>query len=338
MSAPDGLESLDDMLRARGIIAADAPPFAIESVHRPWFVALMLGIAGWVAGILLLGFIGVALDTDSRVTIFVVGLILLVSAWALYYADRNAVFLDQLALALSIAGQCAVAVATLEDVRSNFTIAAALLALQLAVLTLMPNRTARTLAALFATMAWVYTVRFAMFSGHGDDFIFDSGKDLARFGSGSVAIAWLVTWVPLLLLTGWLIRHEADWMASRLRVFARPILTGTLLGLAVGGVITEPFAMLALGIQGLGFGYSWQAIFPLLSIALAMYAAWCAFRLRSAGLSGFAMFAALVHLGRFYYLYGTSLLWKSVIMLCLGAVLLAAGELLRRRQSAGAFA
>jgi hypothetical protein len=105
---------------------------------------------------------------DSRVTIFVVGLILLVSAWALYYADRNAVFLDQLALAVHRRA-CAVAVATLEDA-IEFQIAAALLVLQLAVLTSCPTGP-RTLAALFATMAWVYTVRFAMFSGHGDDFL-----------------------------------------------------------------------------------------------------------------------------------------------------------------------
>jgi len=335
VSAPDQLENLVAQLRGRGVIAANAAPLPEESTHRPWFVALMLGIAGWVAGVLLLGFIAVALDTDSRVTIFVVGLVLLASAWALYYADRDAVFLDQLALALSIAGQCAVAVAALADVRSNFVIAAALFTLQLAVLAIMPNRTARTLAALFATMAWVFAVRFAMFSGHGDDLFFGSGEDLARFGGASMAIDWLITWLPLLLLTTWLIRREVDWMASRLRAFARPILTGTILGLAVGGVVTEPFIVLAFGIDSAGIGYRWQAIFPLLSIALAVYAAWCAFRLRSAGLSGFAIVAALVHLGRFYYLYGTSLLWKSVIMLCLGAVLLGAGELLRRRPIAG---
>ena len=336
MSAPDRLETFVDQLRGRGVIAADAVPLPEQSAHRPWFVALMLGIAGWVAGILLLGFIGVALDTNSKATIFVVGLVLLASAWALYYTDRNAVFLDQLALALSIAGQCAVAVAVLGDVRSNFVIAAALFALQLAVLVVMPNRTARTLAALFATMAWVCAVRFALRAGHGDDFFFDDGQDRARFGDGSVAIAWLITWLPMLLLTAWLIRQEVDWMASRLRAFARPILIGTLLGLAVGGVVTEPFVALAFGIDSVGIGYRWQAIFPLLSIALALYAAWCAFQLRSAGLSGFAVVAALAHLGRFYYLYGTSLLWKSVIMLCLGALLLGVGELLRRRPIAGA--
>ena len=42
------------------------------------------------------------------------------------------------------------------------------------------------------------------------------------------------------------------------------------------------------------------------------------------------MFAALLHLSRFYYLYGTTLMWKSVIMLTAGAALLLAGVALRK--------
>jgi uncharacterized membrane protein len=80
-----------------------------------------------------------------------------------------------------------------------------------------------------------------------------------------------------------------------------------------------------------GRGFDWLAIFPLLSIALALFAAYGAFRVRSHGLLGFAVLAALLHLARFYYLYGTTLLWKSVIMLCAGAALLLAGFALRDR-------
>ena len=77
----------------------------------------MLGFAGWLAGIFLLAFVGMALDLKSSSSFLVAGLVLCGAAWALYYADRNAVFLDQLALALSIAGQCAIAWGLLEDVR-----------------------------------------------------------------------------------------------------------------------------------------------------------------------------------------------------------------------------
>jgi uncharacterized membrane protein len=119
-------------------------------------------------------------------------------------------------------------------------------------------------------------------------------------------------------------------MSSRLRRYARPVLIGTLLGLSVGGIVAEPFTIFAFGIESMGMRFSWWALFPLLSIALAMFSAWGAFRVRSHALLGLAVFAALVHLSRFYYLYGTTLLWKSVIMLTVGASLLLAGIALRK--------
>ena len=128
-----------------------------------------------------------------------------------------------------------------------------------------------------------------------------------------------------------LIHREAGWMASRLRDHARPALTGLLLGLSLGGIATEPFAFLVLGSETWGLSFSWWALFPLLSITLALFAVYGAFRIRSAGLLGFAILAALLHLSRFYYLYGTTLLWKSVIMLCVGAAMLAIGVRFQRQ-------
>ena len=61
-----------------------------------------------------------------------------------------------------------------------------------------------------------------------------------------------------------------------------------------------------------------------------MFSAYGAFRTRSLALLGFAVFAALLHVSRFYYLYGTTLMWKSVIMLVAGAGLLIAGAALRK--------
>jgi len=325
------MSGLIDALRARGLIPADAPAPPADTVHRPWFIALMLGLAGWLAGIFLLAFVGMALDLGSSRSFLIAGLVLCGAAWALYYADRNAVFLDQLALALSIAGQCAIAWGLLEDVRSGVAIFATLLALQVVVLLVMPNKIARTLAALFATIAFVYTIRFAVRGGVDDDVILDGRRHPEPLGAWSVPLAWLITWIPLVLAAAWLTLRENLWMAHGLRVYARPVLTGVLLALALGGVATEPFTTLVLGSEAMGVQMSWTALFPLLSIALAMFSAWCAFQLRSYGLLGFAVFAALVHLSRFYYLYGTSLTWKSVIMLCLGALMLGIGVLLQRR-------
>jgi len=319
------------LLRERGVIPNKEPP--AQQKDRPWFVALLQGFAGWLAGLFLLIFVGLNFEPKSTSAILLAGAVLLAAAWGLYFADRDAVFLDQLALAISIAGQFAVAWAIVKEDTTGLPASATLLALQIFVLLVMPNKVARTLAALFATIAWVYTVRFLLRPGHGDLIFFDSdrGEAVSMLGAWAVPLAWCLTWLPLLALAFWLIRNEAHWMSSNLRCYARPLLVGTLLGLSVGGIAAEPFTTFALGLDTLGLRFSLWALFPLLSVALALFAAWGSFRIRSHGLLGFAVFAALFHLSRFYYLYGTTLMWKSVIMLSIGAVLLVAGnELLRR--------
>lgn len=328
-----GLTELVDAMRTRGLIAADAPPAPEAADERPWFLALLLGLAGWFAGIFVLVFLGLAFNPQSTGALLAIGFTLSGAAFGMYFADRNAVFLDQLALAFSIAGQIALAWAILKDVDTALPVAATLFALQCAVFVVMPNKVARTIAAFFACIAWAYVVRFALRPGQGEDLFFDSHGDvnLPVFGAWTIPVEWLLTWLPMIVALLWLMRTESRWMASGARVFARPAITGLLLGLALAGIASEPVATLAFGIEAMGMRFSWYALFPLLSIALAMFAAYCAFSLRSYGLLGLSVFAALTHLARFYYLYGTTLLWKSAIMFAVGVVLLAAGVALQKR-------
>jgi hypothetical protein len=341
MSTQEVVASLIEAVRARGVTIPEKEPPSLDEEDRPWFVSLMLSAAGWLAAIFILAFVGVAFelfDLNSRATLFGVGVVLLAGAWAMYYADdQGGTFLDQLALAISIAGQIAVAWSVLEDEKSGTLICAFLLVLQLVVFAVMPNKRARTLAAMFATIAWVSTVRFALANGHGGDF-FLHGPELQGFDPWRLIIAWLLTWLPLLALLQWMTWRESMWMSSDLRNHARPALAGLLIGVALGSAFSELFALVEFNENVIGMRIGWIALFPLLSIAAAMFAAFCAFRMRSTGLAGFAAFAALAHVARFYYNFGTSLTWKSLIMVCAGAALLGAGLLLKRRaaEAAGA--
>jgi hypothetical protein len=329
------LHELAGRLRQEGVIAADAATPPDEHDDRPWFIAVLQGLAGWLAGIFLLVFLAFAFKPDERASILILGVLLLIAAWVIYRADRAAVFFDQFALALSFAGQFAVAWAVIGRDFEGLLLAAALLVLQLAIWLVMPNKTARTIAALLATIAWVYTIRFLLQPDSSGEELFGIAHGDAPYlplGGWTLPVGWLLTWLPMLAAAGWLIHREARWMASGLRDHARPALTGLLLGLALGGIATEPFAFVVLGSESWGLQFSWWALFPLLSIALASFAVYGAFRIRSAGLLGFAILAALVHLSRFYYLYGTTLLRKSVIMLCVGAAMLAIGIRFQRRK------
>jgi len=334
------IQELTALLRTREVIPTDAPAPPGESLDRPWFVALLQGVAGWLAGIFLLVFVGLIFRPESGVTLFTLGALLLVAAWFMYRMDRNAVFLDQLALAMSMAGQIAVAASVLKDHFSGLSISATALGVQLVVLFIMPNKTARTLAALFAATAWVFTVRFLIRPGSGEDVLFGDafGSEPHVPALWTIPVSWLVTWLPMLALAAWLIRREAFWMASKWRHLARPALTGVLLGLSLGSIDVTPINPFTFAVQPTGFPLTWWALFPMLNVSLAMLAAYGAFRLRSRVLVGSAIFGALLHLSNFYYFYGTTLMWKSVIMLCVGAALLFAGVALAKRTTPGAAA
>jgi hypothetical protein len=327
------MQNIVAAMRERGIIDAEAPQFEGADSDRPWFIALMQGVAGWLAGIFLIAFIGLIFKPEKTATLLVLGSLLLGAAWMIYNADREGVFLDQLALAISIAGQVAVAWGIVIHVHSGFGMALTLLVLQLLVLAIMPNSTARILATLFATIAWVYVMRSLLRPGHLDEVFFESGA--RGRGFGWLFAGWLVTWVPLVALAIWLVRREPRWMAGDARVIARPVLTGLLLGMAIGGTIGEPLLWMVGEVPGMGMNFGWSALFPLLSLGLALLTAYGGFRLRSHGLLGFGIVLALLHMARFYYMYGTTLLVKSVIMLFVGAGLLALGAWLKRGEFAG---
>ncbi len=90
-----------ELLRAHGVIPADAPPAPEESHDRPWFIALLQGFAGWMAGILVFVFIVVVFDRLAFASFLVLGVVLLLAA-GLSTSGSRAVFLDQLALAFPL--------------------------------------------------------------------------------------------------------------------------------------------------------------------------------------------------------------------------------------------
>src|SRR4051812_3222975 len=199
------MSELFEQMRAQGLVPPDAPAPLDEGADRTWFVSLLQGVAGWLAGIFLLVFLGLVFRPESSTALFLLGALLLGCAWFLYYKDRSAVFLDQLALAISIAGQFAIAASVVKDDLSALSIATTALAVQIFVLIIMPNKVARTLAALFASIAWVFTVRFLLAPGDGGEVLFGDNHEMTRspLGALSPVVGWALTWIPLLAMTGW---------------------------------------------------------------------------------------------------------------------------------------
>ncbi len=323
-----------DELRARGLVPDGAPAAAVErAAGRPWYIGLMLGAAGWVAGVFLLVFVMLLFRPDSSASAFFIGPVLLAAAWGLFRVDREGAFVSQLALALSIAGQFAVVFALGETFfKSSHSIAGLAfiaLLLQVALIAVMPNRLHRTMSALFACVAWALLVRYGVWD--------QTETSYARPGAmapslGYALLGWALSWLPVAGLLWLAILREPAWMAGGRQAIVRPATVGLVVALAVGTLLSQPFESFT-WLHSSNARQGWLAIWPLLSALAALGGLAAAFALGHRGLTATCVVAALMHASHFYYAMGASLLLKSATMIVLGALLLGAAHYLRQRTS-----
>lgn len=308
-------ELADEMVR-RGMVAADAPPLPFGAAGRPWYVSAVLGTAGWLASLFAFVFVVMLFEPDTTVDFLVGGVVMLGAGFGLYVADRDSAFFEQLALALSLAGQLALIWAVGRGTESATATAAFATVLCAGLVVSLPNHFAKMLNAFFACIAWAVTIRLALW---GEGSLGDTGLAVPL---GRALIGWIVIWVPVAVGLHVLIAREAEWMATDARRAARPALTGLLLGLSVGTWTSEPLASLTAWINPSEVATNWLVLWPLLGVAAALFAAVSAFRLRHRAMVGVAIAGALLHLIQFYYMLGVTLVVKSYIMLTVGVVLL----------------
>jgi Domain of unknown function (DUF4401) len=315
-------------LRARGLVTAE--PATAEGPgtgsDRPWYIGLLLGTAGWFAGVFALVFVFMLFKPDSAGSGLVAGVVLFGAAWGLFMADREGAFVSQLALALSIAGQFAALFGIHElffkGRESIAGIAAIALVLQALLVLAMPNRLHRTMSTLFACTAWAIAVRYTLWDEPGR-------SSQSPPSLGLVLLGFAIAWLPVGAKLYALIRTEARWIAAGWQALLRPVAIGLIAGLAVATLISYPLDTLSWDMGARARG-NWLSLWPLLSALSALGALAGAFALGNRGLMGVCVVAALLHASHFYYAMGTTLLIKSLTMLALGAALLAAAHFLKR--------
>jgi hypothetical protein len=98
-------EELWQRLLTSGLVEGDLPTEGDASA--PWFVRVMLGIAGWIGAMFLLGFVGAgfAFVFKSTEAAFVVGILVCAAAAFIFRAVPKNDFVAQFGLAVSLAGQ-----------------------------------------------------------------------------------------------------------------------------------------------------------------------------------------------------------------------------------------
>lgn len=333
---------------AAGLASGPAPAAAAtDDGPGPWYIRVILGICGWLGGLLLLIFLGFAwLSAMQDTALGVLGLVLVAAAYAIYRLAKSELG-EQFALALSLAGQAALAFSLFAG--ATFTHGWAMIAiggLQLALLWLIPNALHRAMSTLFALTA------------------IDLAFYVWAYPSPVPAVA---TWLTAIL---WM--DESRWqrrLGARYAPIASGVTLAALLGLAplifaelrpfiqVGGDVIPDYpwlldrverglgALVWVWVVWRGVGRApWHLRAPAwgLGLLMAVASGWMpgvalgllvlllGFARGKSVLLGLGATAGLVHLSLFYYSLSSSLLVKSISLMALGGLLLLAAWVLPR--------
>lgn len=152
-------QELWQRLQQRGLVEGEQPP--ADASSSPWYVRVMLGIAGWIGACFLLGFVGIAFVAvmESALASILVGLLCCGGACFIFRAAKDNDFLAQFGLAVSFAGQGLVIYGIFKDAHSESALAFLLVAaFEAALALLVPNAIHRVLATAGAMLALAFAI------------------------------------------------------------------------------------------------------------------------------------------------------------------------------------
>ncbi|MDH4163789.1 MAG: DUF4401 domain-containing protein [Nitrospirota bacterium] len=342
-------EQLWDRLAEKKLVAGEMPPAGEQ--HSPWFVRVMLGFAGWIGALFLLGFMGAALSFVMRsgTASLVTGIIVCAGAAVIFRLAQEKDFAVQFGLATSFAGQALFIFGLFETVHwrggFGYVSVAVFEAVLAAVVANEIHRAATAFAAAvsLSLALWWYgvpslapafiTVAFAVIWLSEFSWA-DRGSVLRPVGYSLVLAA--------LYCNGALLMHGYSWMPGR--GISSPMLsrlsswTGSLVAISVFlytvyhlarregfGIKDRPAqaALLAVTVIAL-------TSFKAPGIAAGLVVVLLGYANANRVLTGLGLFSLIAYLSLYYYQLQTTLLVKSLSLIATGLVLLTARFALNR--------
>jgi len=319
----------------------------------PWFVRLMLGVAGWIGALFLLGFVGVSVGSAMHdgLPFMLAGAACCGAALTLFRNVADHDFFEQFALALSLAGQALIAIGIGEDFGSGgFLQYLAIAVVEAALVWAVPTFLHRLLAACGTAIAVALAIDQAGLDGLAapalcaaialvwlDPAKWTSGGRLWRpVGYGLVLALLLIEATRMLGADDLFGRNlPAGWMAGHGPLLGR-VLTG--LVLAWGALTLTSYEGLLPGSRGFLIAAGAVVLIGGISVsAPGLGAALLILLLGFASGTRVLMIASIIGLlgsaTHFYYSLHTTLLVKAGILAITGICLLAASLFLRRAKS-----
>lgn len=340
-------------LRAEGLVEGDRPEPGRQL--SPWYVRAMLGIAGWIGALFLLGFVGTALAFlfDDTAFAIVIGAACCAAAFTLFRVFDGNDFAEQFALAVSLVGQVLLIVGFTQFMEigdTSFFLAVA--ATQAGLAAAVPNFLHRLLAAGGAAIALALAINQMALHGMA-----------APLLCGGLALVWLepklwarrgALWRPIgygLVLALLLVETFRLFGAEYLLGLGREkpgglALYGPLIGRSLTAAVLvwvavalsrreglEPTGRASLAAVGGALLFGLLSL-PAPGLASASLVLLLGFAVGNRILVALGVLSLLGFVAHFYYSLESSLLAKSGILAVTGLCLLAAHFALARRSAA----
>jgi hypothetical protein len=351
---PQERAALWEKLGAAGFVAGELP--AADAQRTPWYVRLMLGIAGWIGALFLFGFVGVgfALVMKSGAVALLVGAAVCGGAAVLLRAGPANDFVSQLGLAVSLAGQVLMAYGFGDLLGFTRVTLPLVLAVQQAVLFwLVPNFIHRVWAAWTGAFAITFAMAQLGYAALAPaavsaafvvvwlrEFDLDRRGALLRAGGYGLALATLQTCIlfgPLWVL--WLDGSKAaTTQGEGIRGWIGAIAAGAVLVAAAlmllrreGLALTSPQGRVALiGAVMLALvSLKASALGPAVAVLVVGYAN------GNRVLAGLGLLSLIGYLSHYYYAMQVTLLEKSALLAAAGVALVVLRFALRHWWPAG---
>ena len=330
-------------LRDAGMVEGEMP--AAGDARAPWFVRVMLGIAGWIGAMFLLGFVGAgfAFVLKSSGAAFVVGALACIAAVAIFRAAPKSNFVGQFGLAVSLAGQGLLVFGAAQWFERSITGVALYVMLQQTLLfILVPNYVHRLWTSWSAALAASYAMLDAGLFAFTPAAIAAAFLgvalyefELARFGTmvraGVYGLALAAVQTAVLhgrLLSGWLLwRIGPGLLGGEAGVWAGRIASAAVLLWAVVVLLRREGLSLTSG-QG-RIGLAGALILGAVSLKAPGFGPAAAILIIGYAnadrvLAGLGLFALLGYLSHYYYSLQATLLEKSGLLAAAGVALLLA--------------
>ena len=345
--------ALRNQLKQAGFIDEDTP--VPTDTDSPWYLRLMLGIAGWIGALFLLGFagFGFVFVAESATASVVLGALTCAAAAWIYSHQAHNDSAEQFAFAVSLAGQGLIVFGLVTAVDFEFTLSALIVAgVQVVLFMLIANSQHRTWCALAGLYALTITLSRLGFSTYIATFlaaVFSwlwlrdlhyplPGSNSRALGYGAALALALVLVTRASVIQSWIYMDSDLYKLHILSGYLSPYIDAVFIAALLLWVTYKLLARHGLALTSLSgiIAITVSLFLALLSIhapgfSLALIILIVGYANGNRLLTGLGIACLLGYTSQYYFWLEVTLLLKSILLMATGVVLLAGRVLLLQR-------